>query len=41
METHEKRPERRKLRPVHIWMIVGAVLALAAMVVVLISETFA
>lgn len=41
MKTHENRPGRRRLRPAHIWMIVGALLALAAMGVVLISETFA
>ena len=36
-----KTPKTRKWKPIHIWMSAGAILALAAMIVVLFLETLA
>lgn len=41
MENTKKRSEKRRLTPTHIWMIIGAILALTAMMVVLFIETWA
>ncbi len=41
MKTKTKQAGTRKWKPAHTWITIGAILALAAMVVVLLSETVA
>ncbi len=41
MKTAQQHPKKHRWKPIHIWMTIGALLALAAMIVVLILETLA